>query len=394
MSDSFSVVSSESWFSRIVGSIKSVLFGLFLFIVAFPVMYWNEGRAVRTAKSLTEGLGAVAPVSADSVDPAREGKLVHVSGAVKTTAAITDDEFAVSAQGVKLFRTAEMYQWKEHESKETRKKIGGGTETVTTYEYHKEWASGRIDSSNFKKPEGHHNPEASPYESKTFTANPVTVGAFTMSDEQVAQLTDSEALPVEAGAAEKLPAAVKGKVKVNDGKFYIGEDAASPQIGDSRISYRVVKPATVSLVAVQKASTFAPYQAKAGDVILLVEAGTHTAAEMFKTAQDRNAILTWILRFVGFFMMFLGLFMVFRPIAVMADILPLFGTALSAGIGLFAFLGAVVLSVVTIAVAWLVVRPVLGVALLVVAAAGIFGLIKVGRGRKAVRAAAKPVPAT
>ena len=94
-------------------------------------------------------------------------------------------------------------------------------------------------------------------------------------------------------------------------------------------------------------------------------------------------------------MMFLGLFMVFRPIAVMADILPLFGTALSAGIGLFAFLGAAVLSVVTIAVAWLVVRPVLGIALLVVAAAGIFGLIKVGGGRKAARAAAaKPVPAT
>jgi len=93
-------------------------------------------------------------------------------------------------------------------------------------------------------------------------------------------------------------------------------------------------------------------------------------------------------------MMFLGLFTIFRPIAVLADVLPLFGTALSAGIGLFAFLGAAVLSVLTVAVAWLVVRPVLGVALLVVAGAGIFGLIKVGRGRKAARVAAKPAQAT
>src|SRR6266852_6285328 len=332
MSDSFSVVSSESWFSRIVGSIKSVLFGLFLFIAAFPLMYWNEGRAVRTAKSLTEGLGAVVPVSADSVDPGKEGKLVHVSGAVKKT--------------------------------------GGGSETVTTYEYRKEWAAGRIDSSSFKKPEGHGNPEASPYESKTFTANLVTVGAFTMSDEQVAQLTDSEALPVDASAAEKLKGDLKSKVQVKEGNFYLSKDPASPQIGDVRISYRIVKPATVSLVGVQKASTFAAFQAKAGDAILLVEAGTHTAAEMFKTAQERNAIFTWILRFVGFFMMFLGLFTIFRPIAVLADVLPLFGTALSAGIGLFAFLGAAVLSVLTVAVAWLVVRPVLGVALLVVAGAG------------------------
>ena len=51
-----------------------------------------------------------------------------------------------------------MYQWKEHESRETRKKLGGGTETVTTYEYKKEWASGRIDSSSFKKTDGHESP--------------------------------------------------------------------------------------------------------------------------------------------------------------------------------------------------------------------------------------------
>jgi len=173
-----------------------------------------------------------------------------------------------------------MYQWKEHESKETRKKTGGGSETVTTYEYRKEWAAGRIDSSSFKKPEGHGNPEASPYQSKTFTANLVTVGAFTMSDEQVAQLTDSEALPVDASAAEKLKGDLKSKVQVKEGNFYLSKDPASPQIGDVRISYRIVKPATVSLVGVQKASTFAAFQAKAGDAILLVEAGTHTAAEM------------------------------------------------------------------------------------------------------------------
>jgi transmembrane protein TMEM43 len=92
--------------------------------------------------------------------------------------------------------------------------------------------------------------------------------------------------------------------------------------------------------------------------------------------------------------MFLGLFMVFRPIAVLADVLPLFGTALSAGIGLFAFIGAAVLSILTIAVAWLVVRPVLGIALVVVAIGGIVWLLKVGRNTKAVRAATKPVPAT
>ncbi len=393
MSDSFSVVSSQSWFSRIFESIKSVLFGLVLFVVAFPILYWNEGRAVRTARSLSEGLGAVVAVPAESVDTSKEGKLVHVSGAVKTAGSLVDDAFAVQADGVKLLRKVEMYQWTEEKKSETRKKVGGGSETVTTYDYHQAWKEGRVNSSEFQKPAGHENPDAPAYESKMFTADPVKVGAFTMSAAQVEKLTNAVDLPVDAGAAAQIPGAAKGTMQVKEGKFYSGADPASPKLGETRVSYQVVKPATVSLVAVQAASTFAPYQAKAGDAILLVEEGTHTAAEMFKTARDRNAVFTWVLRAVGFFMMFLGLFMVFRPVAVVADILPLFGTFLSAGIGLFAFLGAAVLSFITIAVAWVVVRPLLGVSLLVLAAGGLFWLVKVGRSKKAARAAAMPAPA-
>src|SRR5260370_23075900 len=114
---------------------------------------------------------------------------------------------------------------------------------------------------------------------------------------------------------------------------------------------------------------------------------------MFKTAQDENAILTWVVRGVGFFVMFIGLFLVFRPIAVFADVLPLFGTMLGAGIGLFAFLGAAVLTILTIAVAWVFVRPVLGIILLILAGAGIFWLGVVGRAGKAAGAAVGPPPA-
>jgi hypothetical protein len=394
MPDSFSVVSSQSWFSRLFESIKSVLFGAVLFIVSFPLLFWNEGRAVRTARSLTEGLGAVVSIPADKVDPGSEGKLVHISGAVKMDAPVADDQLAVQADAVKLIRNVEMFQWVEHEKKESRSKIGGGTETVTTYEYKKEWHNGRVDSSAFKHPEDHQNPDAPPFETKTFVADPVRVGAFTMSAEQIGKLNNATDMAVEASAADKLSEDLRGKLQVKDGKFYMGEDSAAPKVGDVRISYQVVKPATVSLVAVQTKETFAAYQAKAGDSILLVEEGNRTAQEMFKTAQDQNVVLTWILRGVGFFMMFIGLFMVFRPIVVFADVLPLFGTMLGAGIGLFAFLGSAVLTIITIAIAWVFVRPVLGITLLVVAGAALFWLLKVGRQKKAARAAAAPAAAS
>ena len=50
--DSFSEITSESWFGRLASAIKGVLIGIVLFVIAFPLLWWNEGRAVRTAKGL------------------------------------------------------------------------------------------------------------------------------------------------------------------------------------------------------------------------------------------------------------------------------------------------------------------------------------------------------
>jgi len=391
MSDSVTVTSSQSWFSRIIESIKSVLVGLALFVVAFPVLFWNEGRAVQTAKSLDEGAGAVVSVPADSVDPGHEGKLVHVSGPVSTEGALTDPDLGVEAQGVKLVRQVEMYQWKEEEKSEKKKKLGGGEETVTTYTYSKNWSSDALDSSSFQEPGGHENPGSFPIQASTVVADPVEVGAFTLSAEQVGQLNEGEPLPVTEAMLANVPEPLSSQVQVSGGRFYMGEDPAAPQVGDVRISFEVVKPATVSLVGVQTGQTFAPYQAQAGDTILLVDEGTHTSAEMFQSAQSANTVLTWIVRAGGFLMMFIGLLAVFKPISVFADVVPLVGTMLGAGLGVFSFLLSFALSILTIAIAWIFYRPLLGIVLLAVALAGLFWLVSLGRKKKRQRLGV-PIP--
>jgi hypothetical protein len=73
-----------------------VLIGFVLFVAAFPLLFWNEGRAVQTARSLEEGAGVVVSVSADLVDPANAGRLIHVNGTAKTEDVLRDDEFGVS----------------------------------------------------------------------------------------------------------------------------------------------------------------------------------------------------------------------------------------------------------------------------------------------------------
>src|SRR5262249_46185674 len=147
--DTFTETSSEGWLSRIGSAITGVLIGIVMAIAAFPLLFWNEGRAVRTAQSLAEGRGAVVTVSADKVDPGNERKLVPLTALAKPADTVADPALGVAVNALRLKRNVEMYQWNEKSKSETKNKLGGGTETVTTYSYEREWSTSLIDSSRF-----------------------------------------------------------------------------------------------------------------------------------------------------------------------------------------------------------------------------------------------------
>jgi len=79
---------------------------------------------------------------------------------------------------------------------------------------------------------------------------------------------------------------LKGKAKVHDTGFYIGADPLSPQLGDVRIEFKVVKPTEASVIAKQVGNTFVPYRTKAGGAIELLATGGHTADAMIQKEQD------------------------------------------------------------------------------------------------------------
>ncbi len=378
-------VTSESWGGRIKDSIKGFIIGLGLFVFAFPVLWMNEGRAVRTEKSLKEGQGAVISVPPDSVNAANEHKLVHMSGRATTAETLADPDFLVSQNAIKLRRKVEMYQWEQKKEEKERKKLGGGSEKVTTYSYVKTWSDSPINSSDFKE-SGHENPASMPFQSGEQTASKVTLGAFTLTPSLVGKMSDYEKVPVDDKSLAALPKAMQSKLKIADGSFYQGANPATPEIGDARVTFSAVAPADVSVVAQQEGGSFQPYKAKAGVDIEMLRRGIVGAQQMFEMALKENTILTWILRAVGFFMMFLGLALFFRPLSVLGDVVPMFGSLLAFGTGLFAFAIAAVLSVGTIGVAWIIYRPVLGIALLAVAIGLLVWLAVSGRKRAAAKA--------
>ena len=383
MPDSFVETTSTSWLSRIVGSITGVLFGIVFVIGSIGLLFWNEGRAVQTARSLSEGGKVVVDAAPSPVDPSNEGKLIHLSGDATAGAPIVDRAFGVSASALRLLRVAQMYQWEEDKHQETHKSIGGSEETVTTYTYKKVWSDRAIDSQTFRHPDGHANPQKQ-YGGFSATAADAALGAFKLGAAVLNLLPTSAALQLDPQAADPLKSRI-ANAQIADGDIYIGGNPDSPQIGDYKIAYTYAPVGAVSVIGRQAASGIAPYQTRAGDRLLLAVPGDRPAADMFKQAERDNMLLTWILRLGGVVAMWLGIYLVLRPLVVVADVVPLIGSVIGAGAGLVALAFTMVVAGFVIALAWFWYRPLVGVAVLA------FGLIAgIGLHRLAGRRSAAP----
>merc|ERR1712196_521596 len=88
---------------------------------------------------------------------------------------------------------------------------------------------------------------------------------------------------------------------------------------------------------------------------------------MFAAAADENAARTWLMRLVGFLMMAIGLALILQPMAVVLDVIPFLGNLAGMAFAVAALLAAVVLTSITIAIAWIFVRPMIAGGLLLLA---------------------------
>src|SRR5215469_735918 len=363
--------------SRLAQSIKGVALGIVLFIIAFPVLWFNEGYAVKTARSLTKGAKTVIDVSSDRVEPANEGKLVHVTGTATTAETVTDPILGVSANTIRLRRKVEMYQWKETSSTEKQKNLGGSETTTTVYNYTQVWSEQPIASTAFKQPQGHQNPAVWPFRSADYFAADMKLGAFRLNQHLVNQFTGAD--PVDVSQA-KLPAAIQARARQLGSGFEIG-DPASPQAGDLRVAFEQLKSPEVSIVSGQVRDTFEPYGVPGGETVELVVMGTQSAAAMFGSAESKNVGRTWLLRGLGFVLMFAGLMLVLSPLSTLGDVIPFIGDLLRFGAAIVAGLVALSLSLVIIAIAWFVYRPLLST-LLLIGVALCVGVARLRRNRK------------
>ena len=182
--------------SRVGNSFKAIGGGFLLFILGTALLWWNEGRAVKTEKMLDEaGNAYVEMENPNKKDASLEGELICGTAMATTEDSLTDAQFGIGAKAIAIKRIVEYYQWVEHAQEKKEDKLGGKEVTTTTYTYSKEGVSRPIESAQFKDPA---------YQNKNMVLNTiddaeqyaenVSFGAYKLSESLIHSISSSEGL--------------------------------------------------------------------------------------------------------------------------------------------------------------------------------------------------------
>ena len=381
INNSITETTTTGWLSRIGSSLVGVLIGMILLPCAIFLLSWNEGRAVTAATGLKRGLSTIVEVSADTVNQQNNSKLVYLNGTVSGATPAVDPWNKLSATGLlRLQRKVEMYQWLERESETTSNNIGGSQTTQKTYTYSLGWTETAVNSAQFKVPAGHQNP-AMPLKSQSFDASLVKIGAFTLDKSLVQDLTNFEAV-------ETLTQAPAG-YRVQGNLLYKGVNPDQPVLGDVRVTYSAIAAQTYSIAAQQNNGTLTTYQDAKNDYkIVLIEPGVVSAQKLFADQASTEQMITWACRIGGFLLLLIGFNLIMGPLAMLVAFLPFLESLVGVGTFLVALGLSIPITLVTIAVAWLASRPLVGGGLLIAAAAAVWAIRNVAVKKKAATAGA------
>ncbi|MDG2126138.1 MAG: TMEM43 family protein, partial [Verrucomicrobiales bacterium] len=348
-----------------------ILFGGGLFFGSFVLLWWNEGNAVAQFRTIDDLEANTVEVSDTEIDSALHGMPVYLSAGADTEVELKDEVFDVSQVALRLRRIAEMYQWEEDEDRDS------DTDRVT-YSYDRVWSQKRIDSGGFND-KSKKNPGSMPYRTENWIPGLVTLGAVrTLPKFLIEDLDEFEALDVEGAEPE-----IEG-LKRNGGGFYLGGNPGSPEIGDVRISFKVVLPGVVSLIAAQRMEGFERWKSPRTErEIHKIMHGFQTKEAIIQKLVNEARLQMWLIRGGGFLAMFIGLLVLTRPITMLARWIPLLGSMVQSGVAVVAFLVAGILSLTTVVVAWIAHRPMVGGVLLVVVAGLVYLLVvRVRKGKR------------
>ena len=413
-------VTTTGYGTRVGNSFKAIGSGILLFLAGTALLWWNEGRAVKTEKMLDEaGSAYVEMENPNKKDASLEGELICGTALATTEDSLSDAQFGIGAKAISLTRKVEYYQWVEHSQEKKEDKLGGKEVTTTTYTYSKEWVSRPVESAQFKDPAYQNkNMVLTTIEDAEQYAENVSWGAYKLNESLIHSISSREGLdlaiaedllkqfdkstktayerfygvqknqqpaeqPAETAAVSDSAKAVNDSINnaianaENKKDFeyihqasnvlYYGKVPGSPEVGDVRVTFEKVVPAKVTVMAVVDGDSFKPFKAKNGKRFQTLVMGKKSGDEIIEAEKEANNMWTWALRIIGILMVIGGLKGIFGFVETILKVVPFIAGIFGWGIGLVCTVVGVVWSLIVIAIAWLFYRPLLGISLLVLA---------------------------
>ena len=206
--------------TRVGNSFRAIGSGILLFVLGTALLWWNEGRAVKTEKMLDEaGSKYVEMENPNKKDASLEGELICGTAMATTEDSLTDAQFGVGAKAIALRRTVEYYQWVEHSQTKREDKLGGKEVATTTYTYSKQWVSSPIQSSEFHDPAYQNkNMVLTTVEEADQYAENVSFGAYKLPESLIHSISSREAMDL--ALAEDLLAQFDKSTQAAYERFY------------------------------------------------------------------------------------------------------------------------------------------------------------------------------
>lgn len=338
------------------------LIGILVFCGGVYLLTWNEGRAVHHHHSLEETYNnAISLNPFEKLHTEYDGRVVHITGNLVVDEPLTEPEYGISIQAVKLKRRVQMYQWVEERSPRSDDNDDIiQQKSDTDYYYVTEWRDKLVDSSSFYIRRGHENPTEIPLKTVTYIAPYVKVGPLTLSQELKDKFNDFTEF-----TSDERPD--RRDIKLHLGIYYHCQDIWNPEVGDIRVQfyYAGLAAEPVTIIAKQENGVLVPYTTSKGKKIALLRYGDLNITEMFSAEHWDARAETWKLRFYGGVFIYFATICWSRLLKIIFNKLPYLSNIISGeatDVKNFLVAGSVALFI--IAFAWIAYRPVIGASLI------------------------------
>ncbi|NME68603.1 TMEM43 family protein [Flammeovirga aprica] len=194
----------ENPLSRIAYGIVGVIIGIPAFLFGTYLLITAEINYVESVDMLDSLKPSIKEADVNH-DPQLDNQLVYYQDSIKTKSILTDEEFGVGGNFIKLHREVLMYQWRQKSDSKTKRDFDGGETTRTRYYYDKEWNSYIIDSDHFEVQNGLYiNPKKMRYEDITLTCDEANMGRYKLGESVLKNLQYYTVIPPSEFTKKKI----------------------------------------------------------------------------------------------------------------------------------------------------------------------------------------------